>query len=84
MSNEELEKKVLEMAQPQETILADNQTLKLHLSKQFIVNNVKLQFELSTVEDKTELFQFTFNQDYGIMIKAGDKESFLDLNVFNS
>lgn len=37
------------------------------------------------LKDDTSLFDFTFNQDYGIIIKTpGMEEKFLDLNIFNS
>ena len=35
--------------------------------------------------DNKELdLEFTFNQDYGIIIKSGEEKTFLDLNIFNS
>ena len=83
MLNEELEQKVLEIAQPKEILIEGDQIVKVKLSKQFIMNNVKMQFNL-TASNNEHIFTFTFNQDYGIMIQTGKKETFLDINIFNS
>ena len=48
-----------------------------------------MQFRLLAADSQNTLLEFTFNQDYGIIIKtpsstSSSKENFLDLNIFNS
>lgn len=83
MENEDLEQKVLELAQPKETLIENDQIVKVKMAKQFIMSNVKVQFNLTAADEK-QVLTFTFNQDYGIMISASDKQTFLDMNIFNS
>jgi len=79
-----LEELIKKKSTPAPVALENGQITKMSLFKQYHITSIKLQFRLLSGNDT--LLEFTFNQDYGIIIKTptSEAEKFLDLNIFNS
>jgi hypothetical protein len=82
----DLEQQIKKKSTPAPIPVKDDQITKISISKQYHITTIRLKFKILSHSDHNKtLLEFTFNQDYGIIIKTPSKEEkFLDLNIFNS
>lgn len=87
----ELAERAAAVAEPEAQVhsLRPNAVMKLEVVKAMMLEAAKFQFSVQQAHAESEdafLFEFTFNQDFGVHIGTGrgEKPFYLDLNLFNS
>lgn len=82
----DLEQQIKKKSTPAPIPVENDQITKISISKQYHISAIRLKFKILSHSDQNKtLLEFTFNQDYGIIIKTpSQEEKFLDLNIFNS